>query len=233
VIEALGLRRAETDAGSGDAAPAAVYQPATVNDLRGEMTAALPKSASTETEKTADEESVSEAVAPEEASSAEADDVPAAVETFLETQAAYSDQEIPANVTYDMPELPFAHACPVSADISSGFGFRLHPIDDTVKFHYGADYGACSGADIHAFADGTVSMVGYDEGYGNYIIIDHGDGWQTQYCHCGTVYVSCGQSVSMGDKIALVGATGRVTGPHLHFEIRHNGVYYNPGYYTA
>lgn len=218
VIEALGLRRTETEEPTDEVSPAAVYQPATVNDLRGEMTAVLPADT---------------AEAPEETAPAQADETPAAVTAFLETQAAYASYEVPANVTYDMPDLPFAHASPVSADIASGFGYRLHPIDDTVKFHYGADFAACSGDDIHAFADGTVSMVGYDEGYGNYIIIDHDDGWQTQYCHCGTIYVSCGQKVGMGEKIALVGATGKVTGPHLHFEIRHNGVYYNPGYYTV
>jgi murein DD-endopeptidase MepM/ murein hydrolase activator NlpD len=76
-------------------------------------------------------------------------------------------------------------------------------------------------------------MVGYDVGYGNYVIIDHGSGWESQYAHCSTVYVTIGQSVSMGDKIALVGDTGEVTGPHLHFELKCDGVYYNPEFYLA
>ncbi|MCL2344164.1 MAG: M23 family metallopeptidase [Firmicutes bacterium] len=161
------------------------------------------------------------------------DPTPDAVAAFLESQAGYADQAIPANVSYDMPALPFAYADPVGAPESDGFGFRLHPIEHVVKFHYGVDLAVNSGTDIHAFADGTVATVGQDAGYGNYVIVSHADGYSSLYAHCSKVLVSAGQAVSEGDVIALSGATGEVTGPHLHFELRHDGVYLNPGYYLT
>lgn len=161
----------------------------------------------------------------------EPEPLPEAVQTFIDSQAAYSDYEQPANVSYLMPELPFAYAVPVTGYESSGFGYRLHPIQNEVKFHYGTDMAAWSGEPVYAFAGGTVSFAGYSDSFGNYITIDHGDGWQSLYAHCSRLDVSGGQSVERGAQIALVGATGLVTGPHLHFELTHNGVYINPEYY--
>lgn len=160
-------------------------------------------------------------------------ETPAVVAAFMESQAAFSDYELPASVSIDMPPLPFEYESPVTGMTSSGFGYRMHPIAGVVRFHYGTDFAAWSGTDIQAFADGVVRVFGWDAGYGNYVIIDHADGWSTLYAHCSTVYVSGGESVSMGDKIALVGATGDVTGPHLHFELRHDGLYYNPEFWLA
>ena len=108
---------------------------------------------------------------------------------------------------------------------------RLHPILDEVKFHYGTDVPANSGDDIGAFAAGTVLLAGEDENLGSYVTVDHGGGWQSLYAHCGTVYVKAGDTVQPGQKLALVGATGLATGPHLHFELTHDGVYLNPEYY--
>ncbi|NCB51015.1 MAG: M23 family metallopeptidase [Clostridia bacterium] len=222
LIQALGLRGPEEETADEHTLPAGLYQPATVDDLRGSLTEVLP-------EDTVHGEYEEEpAIEP-----AAEDEIPEAVAAFYETQAEYVDYEVPANVTYDMPEIQFAYTSPVEGYTSSGFGFRRHPIYQEVKFHYGTDYPAMSGDDIYAFADGTVSMVGFEAGYGDYIIIDHADGWATQYAHCGEIYVVCGQEVSMGEKIALVGASGEVTGPHLHFELRCNGIYYNPEYYVA
>lgn len=233
LIQALGLRgTVETDAAR--TVPVGLYQPETVDDLRGEMTEVLRED-TIHGEYSADAAGEpAEAIEPVEAAvPAGADEMPEAVAAFIETQSEYADQEIPANVTYDMPDVPFEYTSPVEGYTSSGFGFRWHPIYQEVKFHYGTDFPAMSGDDICAFADGTVRMVGFDEGYGDYIIVDHEDGWATQYAHCGKIYVVCGQKVSMGEKIALVGATGEVTGPHLHFELLCNGVYYNPEYYVA
>lgn len=161
----------------------------------------------------------------------EPEPLPEAVQTFLDSQAPYSDYERPANVSYMMPELPFAYATPVSGYESSGFGYRLHPIHDEVKFHYGTDMAAWTGEPVYAFADGTVSLAAYSDSFGYYITVDHGDGWQSLYAHCSRLDASDGQSVKCGEQIALVGATGLVTGPHLHFELTHGGVYINPEYY--
>lgn len=157
----------------------------------------------------------------------------AAREAFLESQASFSDHALPANVSYDIPELPFATVVPVSGYTSSGFGFRMHPIQNTVKFHYGTDFAAGSGTDILAFADGTVLAAGQDAGYGNYIKVDHGNGFVTLYGHCSALLASQGDTVTAGQVIARVGATGQATGPHLHFELIHEGVYLNPEFYLA
>ena len=158
--------------------------------------------------------------------------VPQAVQTFLDSQKQYSAYAVPADVSYDMPGLPFKYAAPVNGVSSSGFGFRLHPIKKEVKFHYGTDFAAQSGEDVLAFADGKVEKAQEDETYGKYIVIDHDGGYKTLYAHCGRLYVSAGDTVKLGQKIALVGQTGSATGPHLHFELIRSGVYLNPEFYV-
>ncbi len=157
----------------------------------------------------------------------------AARETFLNEQAVYSGYAVPANVSYAVNELPFAHASPVAGYTSSGFGYRLHPLENKVKFHYGTDFAANSGTAVCAFADGTVLAAGQDDGYGNYVKIRHADGYTTLYGHCSKLLVRAGETVTMGQEIALVGATGKATGPHLHFELMRDGYYYNPEFYLA
>ena len=156
---------------------------------------------------------------------------PEVVTAFLERQAAFADQTLPEQVDYDYMALPFDYALPVAGRTSSGFGFRLHPILHTVRFHYGTDVAAASGESIAAFADGTVTFAGHDDSFGWHLKVDHGDGWVSHYCHCSKLLVKEGDAVSRGDTIALVGATGLATGPHLHFELTHNGVFLNPEYY--
>lgn len=157
--------------------------------------------------------------------------VPAAVAAFLESQAAFAGYDLPEKVDLDYEPLPWDYAVPVSGQNSSGFGYRLHPILNIVRFHYGTDFAANSGEDVLAFADGTVTFAGWSESFGNYIRLDHGGGWETLYAHCGVLYVTAGQSVARGERIALVGATGMATGPHLHFELTRDGRYLNPEYY--
>lgn len=154
------------------------------------------------------------------------------VEAFLKSQEQYSKYAVPANVSYEMPELPFEYKSPISGCTSSGFGYRLHPICNVIKYHYGTDLAANYGTEIHAFADGTVRETGIDSGgYGKYIIIDHAGGYSTLYAHCSQICVSSGE-VKKGDVIALVGQSGAATGPHLHFELKCDKTYLNPEYYV-
>ena len=157
----------------------------------------------------------------------------AAREAFLNEQAVYSGYAVPANVSYAVSELPFAHTSPVAGYTSSGFGYRLHPLENKLKFHYGTDFAANSGTAVCAFADGTVLAAGQDDGYGNYVKVRHADGYTTLYGHCSKLLVRAGETVTAGQEIALVGATGKATGPHLHFELMHDGYYCNPEFYLA
>lgn len=158
--------------------------------------------------------------------------VPEAVSTFLESQKAFSEYELPDTVSYDYVQFPYDYVVPVSGYNSSGFGYRVHPIRGDVRFHYGTDFAAWSGENIYAFCTGTVSFAGYSDSYGNYITVEHEGGWKSLYAHCSKLYVSSGEKVETGQLIALVGETGLATGPHLHFELSHNGIYTNPEYYV-
>ncbi len=153
-----------------------------------------------------------------------------AVTAFLREQEPYADYAIPEKVTYERPELPFEYTSPVAGVTSSGFGYRLHPIENEVKYHYGTDFAAVTGSEISAFADGTIVAQGDSDSFGKYVMIDHPDGYRTLYAHCSRICMNCGP-VKKGDIIALVGSTGVATGPHLHFELEHNGVYLNPEFY--
>lgn len=147
---------------------------------------------------------------------------------FLEVQSAFSDYVIPAEVSYDIPVVPFEYACPADASVSSAFGYRVHPTYGDVRFHYGTDYALGDGEEINAFADGTVASVQRFSGYGLTLIIDHGNGYSTLYAHCSQILVEAGDSVDMGQTVALAGHSGQATGPHLHFELEINGLRYNP-----
>jgi murein DD-endopeptidase MepM/ murein hydrolase activator NlpD len=117
---------------------------------------------------------------------------------------------------------------PVSGGITSSFGMRRHPILGRRRMHTGVDLSARYGEAIHAAAGGEVVMAGYMRGYGNTVIIDHGGGVTTLYAHCSALLVGEGRSIRQGQTIARVGSTGLSTGPHLHFEVRHNGTPVNP-----
>ena len=117
---------------------------------------------------------------------------------------------------------------PTSGTITSRFGWRSR------DNHKGIDIGGSYGTPIYAAASGTVTyaQTGYGGGYGNHLIISHGNGVQTLYGHCSSLCVSQGDHVSQGQLIAKMGSTGRSTGNHLHFEVRVNGVAQNPQNYV-
>ena len=117
---------------------------------------------------------------------------------------------------------------PVSGTITSRFGASSRI---RVSSHTGLDIATAKGTPIKAAASGTVTFSGYKGSYGYLIVISHGNGIQTYYGHCSKLYAKVGQTVSQGETIAAVGSTGNSTGPHLHLEVRVNGVAYNPQNY--
>jgi murein DD-endopeptidase MepM/ murein hydrolase activator NlpD len=118
---------------------------------------------------------------------------------------------------------------PVSGPITSPFGWRHNPFGNgSSEFHTGIDIAAPYGTSVEAAGAGTVVFVGYKSGYGRVITIDHGNGYQTSYCHLSAVYTKVGKRVNKGDVIGAVGENGRSTGPHLHFGMTLHGVLINP-----
>lgn len=118
--------------------------------------------------------------------------------------------------------------CPSYTRISSPFGWRIHPTLGVNKFHNGVDMAAPKGTDILAAFSGEVVAATYNSTMGNYVMMNHGNGFYTIYMHASKLCVSPGQIIIEGEKIAEVGSTGRSTGPHLHFGVRKNGEYVNP-----
>lgn len=143
------------------------------------------------------------------------------------TTSSYAVAATGVNTSSQKVNLGISLISPVSGTVTSRFGTRWG------KSHKGVDIGAAKGTPIKAVAAGTVTVAqyGYSGGYGNYVMISHGNGIQTLYGHCNSLNVSEGQSVSQGQVIAYVGNTGNSYGNHLHLEIRINGVAQNPQNY--
>ncbi|MCM1985047.1 murein hydrolase activator EnvC family protein [Lyngbya confervoides] len=112
---------------------------------------------------------------------------------------------------------------PTQGSVTSPFGWRIHPVLGSQRFHAGLDVGAEEGTPIVAADSGTVILAEWYGGYGYAVIIDHGNNITTLYGHCSQLFVTVGQSVNKGELIAAVGSTGLSTGPHLHFEVRIKG----------
>ncbi len=118
---------------------------------------------------------------------------------------------------------------PADGPYGDRFGMRWHPILKIRRMHTGIDILVNTGTPVYATGDGVVAFVGRRGGYGKVVEIDHGFGYLTLYAHLSKYFVRKGQKVKRGDKIALSGNTGRLsTGPHLHYEVRHNGIPLNP-----
>ncbi len=112
--------------------------------------------------------------------------------------------------------------------VTSPYGNRVHPIDRVWRRHDGVDYGAPQGTPVSSIANGTVIFSGWQNGYGNYVCIRHDNGYESRYGHLHKHFVQVGQRLKQGQKIGLVGMTGRATGPHLDFQLLANGKHKNP-----
>ena len=122
---------------------------------------------------------------------------------------------------------------PTTGRFADGFGMRIHPITGKLEFHTGLDLAPGFGSRVVASQDGVVVFTGLRNGYGRLIIIDHGGELTSWYAHLSQILVNLHQKVKRGELIGKVGKSGRVTGPHLHFEIRHKGVPQNPLLYLV
>lgn len=114
--------------------------------------------------------------------------------------------------------------------VSSNFGYRINPVTNRYGFHGGLDLAAPEGTPIFAAFTGTVTKVDRSDARGNYIVLSHGSGLETMYCHCSEIVAQEGENIRNGEVIAKVGSTGQVTGPHLHWEVHMNGVRFDPAW---
>lgn len=117
---------------------------------------------------------------------------------------------------------------PVLGEVSSGFGWRTHPVIGEPAFHRGIDYSAPAGTPVHASAAGVVTFIGPADAYGKLVVVSHSGRVQSRYAHLEGIEVTTGMAVTPGQRIGRVGSTGRSTGPHLHFELVVDGRVVNP-----
>ncbi len=145
----------------------------------------------------------------------------------LRIQHAADDLAQASALTHAAHELPVAYPTTGTSQ-ASGFGERVDPFTGRPAFHPGLDFAGPMMTPVHATAPGTVSFTGQRTGYGNTVEIDHGHGLKTRYGHLAAIYVSVGERVALGERIAALGSTGRSTGPHLHYEVWVDGRPQNP-----
>lgn len=147
-----------------------------------------------------------------------------------QTDPAAEDTVEASGVSYDSEPQPvsFTMIMPCTGNISSPFGQRVHPITGKVTMHNGVDIAAPSGSKIVCASDGVVARSEYNGGSGNFVLIDHGNGYTTSYSHMQNLMLTVGQHINAGQQVGVVGATGMTTGPHLHFELKLNGNAINP-----
>jgi murein DD-endopeptidase MepM/ murein hydrolase activator NlpD len=152
--------------------------------------------------------------------------------TSLTSEAMHLEQNLQDQYEYLVDQKAFLAALPTRKPAigyyTSGFGTRNAPFGGKVKMHEGLDIANHPGTPIKATADGVIKFAATKSGYGQTVIIDHGYGLQTWYAHTRKILVKHGQKVRRGDNIALLGNSGRSTGPHLHYEVRVNGIPVDP-----
>jgi murein DD-endopeptidase MepM/ murein hydrolase activator NlpD len=141
-------------------------------------------------------------------------------QSLQELQAYFQDQHF---LLASVPSV-----WPTRGWVTSDFGVRLDPYTSERVMHAGMDIAGPHGKEVIAPSDGTVVFAGLEGGYGNVLVIDHGYGIKTRYGHLSAVKVKAGEKVKRGQTIAALGNTGRSTGPHLHYEVRVNGIAQNP-----
>lgn len=135
---------------------------------------------------------------------------------------------------FERPTVSVPSLTPVNgARMTSGFGMRIHPVRGGRRMHKGVDLAAPTGTPVYATADGIVGLARWGRGYGLYIKIDHGAELETRYAHLSRLAVAAGDRVEKGEVIGYVGSTGWSTGPHLHYEVRVDGVAVNPIHYMV
>ena len=135
---------------------------------------------------------------------------------------------IPDVVCQEAVSIPFDYATPVYGTLTSDFGYRDHPIDGEYKFHYGVDIAVPMRTEVGCFSDGKVIFSGWGDINGNYIKVEHADGFTTLYAHLDEILVGTGDKVQKGETIAMSGQTGEASGPHLHFQIYSGDKLINP-----
>ena len=148
---------------------------------------------------------------------------PAALKATVEDEETTAEDASAAVYSFNQPMIR-----PVAGEITSPFGSRTHPVTGNPDFHYGTDIAADEGTPVRAAFAGTVVTAEYHEMNGNMVKIDHGNGNMTVYCHLLSFSVKPGDKVKAGQTVGKVGSTGDSTGPHLHFAIVLDGVYYDP-----
>ncbi|MFK7847879.1 MAG: peptidoglycan DD-metalloendopeptidase family protein, partial [Rhodothermales bacterium] len=169
---------------------------------------------------------------------------PASTAQTIPETTSMIQQEIPVDITAPaiannvrvLPtgtfnEIPSIHPLRRKVKVSSGFGMRRHPVTKEMKLHRGIDFPVSTGAIVLATAGGTIKTVTQDDSYGKYIVISHGEGYETLYSSLSVQHVKEGDLVKQGDKIAETGNTGMSTAPHLHYEVRLNEKAVDPADY--
>ncbi|MGI8996607.1 MAG: peptidoglycan DD-metalloendopeptidase family protein [Pyrinomonadaceae bacterium] len=150
----------------------------------------------------------------------------------VETRAAQLEQELRAYEQALRERARVPSIWPVAGELTDRFGGRRDPFGSGgSEFHAGQDIAALSGTPVFAAGDGTVSFAGYQNGYGQVVIVDHGNGLATRYGHLSKIEAAAGQQLKRGAALGRVGSTGRSTGPHLHYEVRINDQPVNPRTY--
>lgn len=161
------------------------------------------------------------------------DDTGAVIDGGTEKDALPEADRYPEYAVREQRVLGFDYTAPLSGEITSGFGWREHPVNGRETFHYGVDLAAAEGTDILCFADGTVGIVAESVELGKYLTVHHENGIITLYGHCSRIVALPGETVRRGAKIAESGSTGNATGPHLHFELQDGEEHLNPIYYLS
>ena len=214
-------------------------QNALIDDLNSSAASitALIRAEEAAAKKAAQEKAAKEAAAAEQKatnSAAKASSTAKAASSSSGTKSSGSSSPYVAastTTTYISGNGTFCLPAPQYTRLSSPFGYRIHPISHVRKLHTGIDFGAPANSPAVAGADGVVIYAGWYNGYGNTVVISHGNGISTLYAHNNSLCVTKGQSVKRGQQIAYIGSTGNSTGPHCHFEVRINGTPVNPAPY--